>query len=90
MLRVYVAFKIVFRSHCQYIKRFFAYMKVKQYIKKGRLHHNDVLLERAKNLSLANNFVTDLTSLVVVIEPELKTTDTFISGGAGDGCTGMC
>merc|ERR1712226_797550 len=78
------------QSHCQYIKRFFAYLKVKQYIKTGQLHHNDVLLERAKNLSLANNFVTDLTSLVVVIEPELKTTNTFISGGAGDGCTGMC
>jgi len=88
-------------SNCQYIKKFFAYLKVKQYIRKGRLHQNNILLDRARNMSLANNFVTDLTSLVVVIQPELRNTfisggagdelrTTFISGGAGDGCTGMC
>merc|ERR1712088_970009 len=79
------------QSHCLYIKRFFAYLRIKQDIKGGRLHKNDVLLEKAKNMSLANNFVTDLTSLVVVIEPELRSddSDTYTSGGSGDDDTGM-
>ena len=50
------------------MKRFFAFLKIKQDIKSGRMHQNQVLLEKAKNMSLANNFVTDLTSLVVVID----------------------
>ena len=52
------------------MKKFFTFVKVKQDIDRGLQRQNDVLLERAKNMSLANNFVTDLTSLVVVIEPD--------------------
>ena len=66
-------------------------MKVKQDIDRGRKRLNEVLLERAKNMSLANNFVTDLTSLVVVIESDLRSddSDTYTSGGSGDDDAGM-
>ena len=51
---------------------------------------NELVLERAKNMSLANNFVTDLTSLVVVIDDGDSMQNTFRSGGLGDGkTTGM-
>merc|ERR1711874_9683 len=78
------------QSHCEYMKRFFAYVKVKQEIERGRKRLNDILLEKAKNMSLANNFVTDLTSLVVVIESDLRSddSDTYTSSGSGDD-TGM-
>ena len=53
-----------------------------------------MVLERAKSLALANNFVTDLTSLVVVIPSEARNSNTspatFRSGGSGSECTGMC
>ena len=53
-----------------------------------------MVLERAKSLALANNFVTDLTSLVVVIPSESRNSQTppatFRSAGSGNGCTGMC
>ena len=73
------------------MKKFLAYLKIKQLLKKGRLHQNEAQLELAKNMSLANNFVTDLTSLVVVIEPELRSddSDTYTSGGSGDDDGGM-
>ena len=72
------------------MKKFFAYLRIKQDIKGGRLHQNDVVLERAKNMSLANNFVTDLTSLVVVIDDGARNSNgnAFRSGGSGDGRTG--
>ena len=65
-------------------------MEVKQDIDRGRKRLNDVLLEKAKNMSLANNFVTDLTSLVVVIESDLRSddSDTYTSSGSADD-TGM-
>ena len=49
------------------MKKFYAFLKIKQDIARGKLCQNATVLERAKNMSLANNFVTDLTSLVVVI-----------------------
>ena len=72
------------------MKRFFAYVTIKQDIARGRKRLNDILLEKAKNMSLANNFVTDLTSLVVVIESDLRSddSDTYTSGGSADD-TGM-
>merc|ERR1711874_169879 len=78
------------QSHCEYMKRFFAYVTIKQDIERGRKRLNDILLEKAKNMSLANNFVTDLTSLVVVIESDLRSddSDTYTSSGSGDD-TGM-
>ena len=74
------------------MKRFFAFLKIKQDIKRGNMHQNQVLLEKAKNMSLANNFVTDLTSLVVVIDDGSRNSNqnAFRSGGSGTGCTGMC
>ena len=50
------------------------------------MYQNEALLERAMNLSLANNFVTDLTSLVVVIEPERRSqppTNRYVGSGVG-------
>ena len=49
------------------MKKFFAYLKIKQDIKRGKLCQNAMVLERAKRMSLANNFTTDLTSLVAEI-----------------------
>ena len=49
------------------IKRYYAYLQIKQMIKLGRSSSQD-RLERAKKMSLANNFVTPLTSLVVVVD----------------------
>ena len=53
-------------------------MKIKQDIKSGRLHQNEVIVERAKNLSLAHNFVTDLTSFVNVIDDGARNSTTNI------------
>ena len=49
------------------MKKFFAYLKIKQDIKRGKLCQNAMVLERAKRMSLANNFTNDLTSLVAEI-----------------------
>ena len=49
------------------MKKFFAYLKIKQDIKRGKLCQNAMVLERAKRMSLANNFINDLTSLVAEI-----------------------
>ena len=55
--------------------RFFAHLKIKQDIQKATLSKSQPLWDRAKSLALANNFVTDLTSLVVVLpERRLSTT----------------
>ena len=71
------------------MKKFFAYLKVKQDINRGRKRQNEVLLERAKNMSLANNFVTDLTSLVVFIKPEIKSENSEVYIYASDDWEGM-
>ena len=64
-------------------------MKIKQDIENGRMYNIMVVLERARNMSLANNFVTDLTSLVVVINDGARNSDlnTFRIGGSDDGRT---
>ena len=54
-------------SECGLIRRYYAYLQIKQAIKEGtRLNSRDIL-RKAKKTSLQNNFVTSLTSLVVVI-----------------------
>ena len=74
-------------------------MKIKQNIMSGRLHQNEVIVERAKNLSLANNFVTDLTSFVNVIDDGARNStpiiDTYnmsslISAEENSGDSGPC
>ena len=62
------------------MKKFFSYLKIKQDIKRGKLCQNAMVLERAKRMSLANNFTTDLTSLVAEINGE-----SFRSRLSGDG-----
>ena len=77
------------RSHCLYIKKFLAYVKIKQDIQNGRLYQSNVLKERAKNMALDYNFVTDLTSLVVRIDDGARNSqkNIFRSGGSeGPGC----
>ena len=49
------------------IKRYYAYLQIKQNITLGKRTNSQDHLERAKKMSLANNFVTSLTSLVVVV-----------------------
>ena len=51
------------------------------------MYQNDVLKERAKNMALDYNFVTDLTSLVVRIDDGSRNSKKkiFRSGGSGDG-----
>merc|ERR1711988_41193 len=64
-------------SECSMIKRYYAYLQIKQSITLGKRTNSKVHLERAKNMSLANNFVTPLTSLVVVVDtPDTPTTTT--------------
>ena len=59
------------------IKRYYAYLQIKQNIRLGKRTNSKDHLERAKNMSLANNFVTPLTSLVVVVDtPDTPTTTT--------------
>ena len=52
------------------MKKFFASGKVKQAIDRGRKRQNDILLVKAMNTSLANNFVSDFTSLIIVVPHE--------------------
>ena len=77
------------RSHCLYIRKFLAYLKIKQDIKSGTMHQNDVLKERARNMALDYNFVTELTSLVVRIDDGSRNSQkkVFRFGRAGDGST---
>ena len=75
------------------MKKFIAYLKVKQDLKRGKLCQNATVLERAKNMALANNFATDLTSLVVEIEGGSFRTGVSgvgVSGGSSNGLAGMC
>ena len=68
------------------MKKFFAYLKIKQDIKRGKLCQNAMVLERAKRMSLANYFTNDLTSLVAEINGT-----SFRSGMSGkflDGASG--
>ena len=53
------------------------------------MYGNEVVLEIARNMSLANNFVTDLTSLVVVVNDGARNSNlnTFRIGGSDDGRT---
>ena len=53
------------------------------------MHQNDVLKERARNMALDYNFVTELTSLVVRIDDGARNSQKkiFRSGGSGDGTT---
>ena len=62
-------------------------MKIKQDIKRGTMHQNDVLKERARDMALDYNFVTELTSLVVRIDDGARNSQKkiFRSGGSGDG-----
>ena len=50
------------------IERYYAYLQIKQLIRLGKRINSQDHLERAKKMSLANNFVTPLTSLVVVVD----------------------
>ena len=54
-------------QQCNVIKRYFAYLKIKQDIKRGSRSNSKKLLDKAKEMALKYNFVTDLTSLVVVV-----------------------
>ena len=63
------------------MKKFLAYEKIKQDIKNGQQRQREALLEKAKNMSLAHNFVTDLTSLVVVLDGS-PNQETYITGGS--------
>ena len=53
------------------MKKFYAFLKIKQDIARGKLCQNATVQERAKTMSLANGFATDLTSLVVDIKGRL-------------------
>ena len=79
------------RSHCLYLKKFLAYVKIKQDIETGLLYQNKEVLERARNMSLDYNFVTELTSLVVRIDDGARNSQKkiFKTGGSGNGTQGM-
>ena len=72
------------------MKKFFAHLKIKQDIKRGKLCQNALVLERAKKMSLANNFATELTSLVLKIEGESFRSGVSGDGGSSNGPAGMC
>ena len=48
------------------MRKFYAHLKIKQDIKRGKLCQNALVLERAKKMSLANNFATELSSLRIL------------------------
>merc|ERR1711936_1283019 len=60
-------------SECTLMKKYYAYLQVKQDIRRWKRFGAEPAKQRAANVSLANNFVTELTSLVVEIP---KTTPT--------------
>ena len=64
-------------------------MKINQDIKRGKMVQNELVLERARNMSLDYNFVTELTSLLVRIDDGSRNSQkkVFRFGRAGDGST---
>ena len=75
------------------MRKFYAHLKIKQDIKRGKLCQDAALLERAKKMCLANKFATELSSLVL----DLGTAGIFRSGqpavgsgGSGNGPAGVC
>ena len=72
------------------MKKFFAHLKIKQDIKRGKLCQNALVLERAKKMSLAAKFATELTSLVVETDGGSFRSGVSGDGGSSNGPAGMC
>ena len=72
------------------MKKFFAHLKIKQDIKRGKLCQNALVLERAKKMSLAAKFATELTSLVVETDGGSFRSGVSADGGSSNGPAGMC
>ena len=70
-------------QQCNVIKRYFAYLKIKQDIKRGSRSNYKNLLDKAKEMALKYNFVTDLTSLVVVVPEEDSDRSLAVPSGSG-------
>jgi len=70
------------QKNCQFIKRFFAYLQIKQDLEtaktqSARLRNPRPFLDNAKKMALAFNFVTDQTSLVVKTTTEFENDDNY-------------
>jgi len=64
-------------SECSLMKKYYAYLQVKQDIKTWKRDGSEPAKQSAANVSLANNFVTELTSLVVEL-PKTTTPPTTL------------